>query len=529
MRCKRIFPIPRVHQNALNEWARRRIEAGGAPVTIRLVKGANMEMERVEASLRGWPQAPFKSKLETDANYKRMLITAFQPENLAAVRVGVASHNLFDLAFALTLAEETRAGDRVQFEMLEGMANHQRRALAEKTRELLLYAPACRKEEFVNAIGYLIRRLDENTGPDNFLRHAFHLHVGSEEWVRLENQFRDAFAVELSDAPRRTQNRWHDCGPAQQVSSSDRLPNPPAQTASSTENLASQTRDWFADFQNEPDTDFSLPHNSAWAEELVAECLGGHADSQEVGTPGDVDSVVACAKADRAGWRALSPGQRSELLANVAHEIRRSRGKLLCSAMANARKTIGESDPEVSEAVDFVEFYRRSARFFEALPEARGAAERGHRRRVAVEFSDRDSVRWDRRGARGREHGDPQAVVATRARRAGTVPMFLARWHFAAKRCSSSPAPARARVRRSCQHPDVNAVILTGGTETALHMLREAAGDFALRRDGREERHDCHCAFRSRTGDQKRHPFRVQPQRAEMFGDIVAAAGSGGL
>ncbi len=29
------------------------------------------------------------------------------------------------------------------------------------------------EENFINAIGYLIRRLDENTGPENFLRHAF--------------------------------------------------------------------------------------------------------------------------------------------------------------------------------------------------------------------------------------------------------------------------------------------------------------------------------------------------------------------
>src|SRR6266496_1714940 len=156
-------------QRELNEWARRRVAAGGAPITIRIVKGANMEAERVEASLRDWPQAPFKSKRETDANYKRMLREAMAPENLAAVCVGVGSHNLFDLAYGVVLAGETGAGDRVQFEMLEGMANHQRRALLGHTRNLLLYAPACRREEFLNAIGYLIRRLDENTGPENFL------------------------------------------------------------------------------------------------------------------------------------------------------------------------------------------------------------------------------------------------------------------------------------------------------------------------------------------------------------------------
>src|SRR5437867_10971581 len=92
--------------------------------------------------------------------------------------------------------------------MLEGMANHQRRALLGHTRNLLLYAPACRREEFIHAIGYLIRRLDENTGPDNFLRHACRTRVGSTECLRLEEGLArslDAIAT-LPEVPRRTQN-----------------------------------------------------------------------------------------------------------------------------------------------------------------------------------------------------------------------------------------------------------------------------------------------------------------------------------
>jgi RHH-type proline utilization regulon transcriptional repressor/proline dehydrogenase/delta 1-pyrroline-5-carboxylate dehydrogenase len=142
-------------QKRINAWARDRVASGGAPITIRIVKGANMEMERVEASLQGWPQAPFKTKREVDANYKRMLHEGMRPENIVAARLGIASHNLFDLAYGLVLAVERRARDRVQFEMLEGMANHQRRALFELTRCMLLYAPATRKEDFVYAIGYL--------------------------------------------------------------------------------------------------------------------------------------------------------------------------------------------------------------------------------------------------------------------------------------------------------------------------------------------------------------------------------------
>ena len=93
--------------------------------------------------------------------------------------------------------------------MLEGMANHIRRALFELTGNFVLYAPATRKENFIHAVGYLVRRLDENTGPDNFLRYAFRLDPDDEEWSRLQDQFLASFeAIEKTPAaPRRTQDR----------------------------------------------------------------------------------------------------------------------------------------------------------------------------------------------------------------------------------------------------------------------------------------------------------------------------------
>ena len=234
-------------QKRINAWARSRLAAGGAPITIRIVKGANMETERVEASIRGWPQAPFGTKSEVDANYKRMLHEAMRAENIVAVRLGVASHNLFDLAYGLVLAVEQRTLDRVQFEMLEGMANHQRRALFELTRNMLLYAPATRKEDFVYAVGYLLRRLDENTGPDNFLHHAFKLQLDGDDWRQLEDQFLGCFELIdlLPEAPRRTQNRLE--------------PPTPAQGEGET----------LEDFANEPDTDFALAHNVVWAKSVI--------------------------------------------------------------------------------------------------------------------------------------------------------------------------------------------------------------------------------------------------------------------
>ena len=67
---------------------------------VRLVKGANLAMESVEAAMRGWQRAPYASKAETDANFARMLDWALEPERLAHLRIGIASHNLFDVAWA---------------------------------------------------------------------------------------------------------------------------------------------------------------------------------------------------------------------------------------------------------------------------------------------------------------------------------------------------------------------------------------------------------------------------------------------
>ena len=259
------LPDSYLAQKRINAWARERVQSGGAPVTIRLVKGANLEMERVEASLRGWEQAPYESKLETDANYKRMLQEALAPENIAAVRLGVASHNLFDVSYALLLAAEAGVLDRVQFEMLEGMANAQRRALFELAQNLLLYAPATRKEDFINAVGYLFRRLDENTGPDNFLRYAFKLVPDSPEWKRLEAGFLESSRrrKEVSEMPRRVQNRLAETGVSSPPSSWKR-------------------------FVNEPDTDFSLPANREWGRAIIERWKPRH-DDEKVEVPLVVD------------------------------------------------------------------------------------------------------------------------------------------------------------------------------------------------------------------------------------------------
>jgi len=464
-------------QRRITDWARRRVAAGGSPVTIRIVKGANMEMERIDAALHDWPQAPFRTKLETDANYKRMLAYALEPEHLAAVYVGIASHNLFDVAYGLVLAAHRGAGDRVQFEMLEGMANHQRRALLGHTKQLLLYAPACRKEEFLNAIGYLIRRLDENTGPENFLGHAFRLTVGSDDWKLLERGFRDSFTTPVSDAPQRTQDRRTE-------TFSEPLPERP----------------WQA-FDNEPDTDWALEQNAAWAAEIVGRdpeefsgltvpvVVAGHeAEGLEtracrdpsrpgavlcrhaIATDREVDEAVACAQADPGGWRGRSVDDRSVVLGRVAQELRRGRADLLRVAMLEGSKLLTESDPEVSEAIDFVEFYRASGRSFYELPgvDARGCG-------VVVVVPPWNFPIAIPCGGIAAALAAGNTVILKPASDTVLTAWQLCQcfWRAGVSRRTLQfvPCPGSGPGARLVSHPGVSAVILTGGTQTALTML----------------------------------------------------------
>src|SRR5204863_6321481 len=140
---------------------------------LRVVKGANLLTERAESALRGWPVPIFPSKAEVDANYKRMIELGCQPEHARAVRLGVASHNAFDIAFGIVLRAVHGVEQHVGFELLEGMADPLRRAVSAIAGDALVYAPLVDAQSMQTAIAYLMRRLDENTSEQNFLRHSF--------------------------------------------------------------------------------------------------------------------------------------------------------------------------------------------------------------------------------------------------------------------------------------------------------------------------------------------------------------------
>lgn len=461
-------------QQELTLWAMQRVAAGGAPVKIRIVKGANLSMEQLESSLQGWAQAPYTNKSDVDANFKRMITYACQPEHASAVHIGVGSHNLFDIAYAMLLCKENCIEEMVCFEMLEGMADHIRRVVQKLTKDVLLYCPAATDQEFHNAVAYLVRRLDENTAPDNFLRHIFNLIPGTKDWQKQSSLF--SLACHAFDATsfkvRRTQNR---------------LIEPKMGELSSP-------------FQNEPDTDWSLPSNRRWAQEICKQwqersyetiplVIEGNAyvksekeSREDPSRPGkilfdysladaqDAEKALAAAKKAEPEWAATNIKERSALLAKVAHQLRRRRADLIGAMMADTGKIIPEGDSEVSEAIDFAEYYRRSVETFSELNGLRWSSKGTVL--VAPPWNFPCSIPA---GGILAALAVGNCVIFKPARQATLTGYELAKafWDAGVSRhvlqfiaCKGDPIGSQL-----VSDPRINVVIMTGGTDTAKHLL----------------------------------------------------------
>ncbi|PPF26134.1 1-pyrroline-5-carboxylate dehydrogenase [Rathayibacter rathayi] len=375
----------------LTDWARERRARGGAPIKVRVVKGANLAIERVDAALHDWPLATVGSTTEADTNYKRLLDRALRPERTDAVRVGVAGHNLFDLAWAWLTATERGVTDAVEIEMLLGMATGQARAVREDVGRLLLYTPVVHPHEFDAAISYLIRRLEENSSPENFLSAAFRL--DDEEVLQRElGRFRTSLEA-LDDSvppPNRSQDRLREWSSGsgrrlvqEHAGAGERVQDPAADGLTravlglSRGSGAAAT----AGFHNEPDTDPALPGNRRWAR-LITERIPGStigsstADAARVQTQEQLQEVLRTVSRRAERWGERLGYDRAAVLDRAGLVLAANRDRLIEVMASETGKTIAEADPEVSEAIDFAHYYATRARELDAVGGATFVPER---------------------------------------------------------------------------------------------------------------------------------------------------------
>jgi RHH-type proline utilization regulon transcriptional repressor/proline dehydrogenase/delta 1-pyrroline-5-carboxylate dehydrogenase len=354
--------LPESHEvfAELVEWSLERNKQSGGVVKIRLVKGANLAMEKAEAELHGWVAAPYKSKADVDASYSRLLDTALRPEHAKAVRIGVASHNLFHIAFALEIAKKRNVMEQLDLEMLEGMANPEALTIAKRSMRILLYAPVTRADDFASAVAYLVRRLDENTAVENYLRSSFEIGTNPEKFKEQSDRFLDSASQRHEISTKSIRHKNH------KFQIDETFENAP--------NADITNLDFLSKLDNEIAAVLKLPIKEipivVDGKEIFDRIQvegndpGDNAKiwyKYSVAKSSDIDSAVKIAKKSVEGWNQSGANVRAEILKKFGQIAHDEQEETIAIMSRDAGKTVSEADPEVSEAIDFANYYALSA------------------------------------------------------------------------------------------------------------------------------------------------------------------------
>ncbi len=335
----------------------------GSHIKVRLVKGANLAMENAEAELHGWTSAPYKSKSDVDASYARLIDAALRPEHSNAVRIGIASHNLFHLTWAIEVARERGVLDQLDVEMLEGMANSEAVALTRSGHPVLLYAPVTQKSDFAAAVAYLVRRLDENTADENYLKAAFEISKNPAKFDEQKQRFLNSVSQRHTIFTGSYRHINAETEIAEFANQREEDPTNPEFVADMKKAIT------YFRGRDLPDIPIVVGGKNIQSQETeigTDPSLNGETWYRySVGSKADVDAAIETAKRVQHNWAALSIEERKQILYQVAQVMHQQTDKTIAIMTRDAGKTVAEADPEISEAIDFARFYASTAKNLE--------------------------------------------------------------------------------------------------------------------------------------------------------------------
>lgn len=321
------------YQDATNliTWAKQR----GTPVTIRLVKGAYWDQETIKVLQKDWQQPVYNDKAETDLNFER--ITQLLLENHEYVYVAIGSHNVRSQAKAMAIAESLQVPRRgFEMQVLYGMGDQLAKAIVNKGYRVRVYCPY---GDLIPGMAYLIRRLLENTANSSFLRQNLE-----------ERPIAELLAAPVATGATTLSRNLHQ-------------------------------------FPNAEDTDYSVlteRNRSQQAFQYVREQLGktylplingeyrntlntiesvNPSDPKEIiGKVGllsidQAEQAMAAAKAAFPAWKNTPASERAEILRRAAQLMVDRRAELSAWIVLEVGKPVREADGEVSEAIDFCNYY----------------------------------------------------------------------------------------------------------------------------------------------------------------------------
>ena len=310
-----------------------------APITVRLVKGAYWDYEVVHAKQNGYPCPLFMDKGATDANYEKL--SELLLENIDKLIPAFGSHNHRSLLNAVALADKKKIpSNAYEIQMLYGMAEPERKAFRDMGKRVRLYAPV---GELLPGIGYLVRRLLENTSNQGFLRLSYR-----EKGDKKEMLARPAVAAATVDDEK------------------GKFVNAPL-TDFTDEKMVEAFQKGLDDIAA------SLPvkvppvvnGQRRFGTQSIKHYCPGRTDMlvTELTVPQQEDAAEAVKIAASAwpNWRDRPIEERGALLGRLADLLDADRARIAALQTYEVGKPIREADGDVAEAIDFCRYYARQA------------------------------------------------------------------------------------------------------------------------------------------------------------------------
>lgn len=315
----------------LIDWAKQR----GTPVTVRLVKGAYWDQETIKAVQKDWQQPVFNNKAETDANFERL--TELLLEHHECLYAAIGSHNVRSQAHAIAIAQSLNIPKRrIEFQTLYGMGDKLAKAIVDQGYRVRVYCPY---GELIPGMSYLIRRLLENTANSSFLR----------------QNLEDRPVEELIAAPK--------------VDHTEVAPrsHPGFQNAADTDYSEASARDRIQSALKSVRQQFGKTYlpliNGEYVEtQDKIDSVNPSRFSEVVGEIGlinieQAEQAMDAAKAAFSSWKQTSARDRAQILRKAANLFEQRRDELIAWMTFETGKPVKEGDSEVSEAIDFCNYY----------------------------------------------------------------------------------------------------------------------------------------------------------------------------
>ncbi|PSB16245.1 L-glutamate gamma-semialdehyde dehydrogenase [Phormidesmis priestleyi ULC007] len=311
-------------------WAKQR----GTPLTIRLVKGAYWDQETIKAAQKDWDQPVYNEKSATDANFETL--TRLLLENYEHLYAAIGSHNVRTQAHAIAIAKALKIpARRIEFQTLYGMGDKLAKAIVDQGYRVRVYCPY---GDLIPGMSYLIRRLLENTANSSFLRQDLEERP-IEELLAAPQSSESKSAILNQNFVNVADTDYAD------RESRDQL----QQALQTVRQQLGKTYLPYIDGQF-VETDDKLPSvNPSQFSEVVGQIGMISIDQAE--------QAIAAAKAAFPAWQKTPAAQRSAMLRKAADLLTQRRNDLIAWMVLETGKPVREADGEVSEAIDFCNYY----------------------------------------------------------------------------------------------------------------------------------------------------------------------------